>query len=166
MKLATILLVVGIAVTVGAQTANAQSYPRASGRVRLGPLHFVSSVGHEIKQTGIDFITFRHPAWNLIAFAEIAADIADAKTTADCQHMPNCMEANTFLYGRKPDFHKVLLIDIGSSWTLITMDHYLHTHRPEPYIKTSDYWWIAPGALDIASTSRAAYMNTQVKLTK
>ena len=151
-------------VLLSALPASAQSYPRASGRVKLGPLHFVVSVGHEIKQTGIDFVTWKHPAWNLMALAEIAADIADATTTANCQRLPNCMEANTFLYGRHPDFHKVLLIDIGTSWTLITTDHWIHTHRPSPYVKTADYWWIAPGAIDIIGTSKAAYGNTQVKL--
>jgi hypothetical protein len=129
-----------------------------------GPKKLLSNIGHEVKQTGIDFVTFRHPAWNLMALAEIGADFADATTTANCQRLPNCNEANSFLYGRHPDFHKVLLIDLGSSWTLITMDHWLHTHRPDPYIKTANYWWIGAGAVDVVSTSRAAYKNTQVKL--
>jgi hypothetical protein len=129
-----------------------------------GPKKVLQNVGHEIKQTSVDFVKFRHPAWNLMALAEIGADIADAKTTADCQHLPNCMEANTFLYGRHPDFHKVLLIDLGSSWTLITMDHWLHTHTPDPYIKTADYWWIVPGGIDIGNTAYAAYANSKVKL--
>jgi hypothetical protein len=158
MKLATILLLAGIA----ASPAFGQA--RYSGKSKGGPLHFVSATGHEVKQAAIDFVTFKHPAWNLMALAEIGADIADAKTTADCQHMPNCMEANTFLYGRHPNFHKVALIDIGTSWTLITMDHWIHTHRPEPYIRSADYWWLIPSTIDIVGTSRAAYQNTQVKL--
>jgi len=108
MKLAIILLVAGIA----ASPAFGQA--RYSGKSKGGPLHFIAATGHEVKETAKDFILWKHPAWNLMAFAEIAADIADAKTTADCQHMPNCNEANTFLYGRHPDFHKVLLIDLGT----------------------------------------------------
>ena len=150
-----------LALLLFASPALAQS---PAGRINTGHLHWLADVGHEVKQTGIDFVTFRHPAWNLMALAEIGADIADAKTTADCQRFPNCNEANSFLYGRKSDLHKVLLIDLGSSWTLITMDHWLHTHTPDPYIKSANYWWIGPGAVDLISTSKAAYGNTQVKL--
>jgi hypothetical protein len=125
------------------------------------------SVGLEVKQTAVDFVTWRHPAWNLMVLAQLGADLADAKTTVDAERRdPRGIEIHSLLYGQHPDFKTVALTDFGTSMLLGTASHWLHTHRPEPYIKTADYWWIAPQAIDIIGTGRAAYINAGIKLPK
>jgi hypothetical protein len=140
-------------------SANAQAQPAGKHH---NPL---ISVGLEVKQTAVDFVTWRHPAWNLMVLAQLGADLADAKTTANnTQH--GGFESHAWLYGQHPDFKTVALTDIGTSAILGTFSHWMHTHRPEPYIKTADYWWIAPQAIDSIGTARAAYINAGIKPAK
>ena len=141
-------------------SANAQAIPAGQHR------NLFQAFGHEVKETAVDFVTWRHPAWNLMVLAQLGADLADAKTTADCQAHQPCFEYHPALYGQHPDFKTVALTDIGTSAILGTFSHWMHTHRPDPYIKTADYWWIAPQAIDIIGTSRAAYINAGVKPSK
>jgi hypothetical protein len=122
--------------------------------------NWLTGLGHEVKQTGIDLVTWRHPAWNLMVMAEIGADLADAKTTSDCQrYIHPCFEHSAAIYGQHPDFKTVALTDIGTSLALATASHWMHTHTPRPYIKTADYWWLIPQTIDIVGTSWSAYHN-------
>ena len=128
-----------------------------------GPKKLLSNIGHEVKQTGSDFVTWKYPMWNLMVLAEVGADLADAKTTSDCQNaVVRCTEYNSFLYGKHPGFGRVAVTDLGLSSTLIVASHWAHTHRPDPYIRTADYWWVLPQAIDIVGTAHAAYSNSQV----
>jgi hypothetical protein len=121
-------------------------------------------VGHEVKETAIDFVTWKHPAWNLMVLAQLGADLADAKTTTDAEkRAPLSVETNHWLYGRHPDFKTVALTDIGESMLIGTASHWLHTHTPRPYIKTADYWWLIPQTLDIVANGHAAYHNAGLR---
>jgi hypothetical protein len=122
------------------------------------PLRWVGGVAKETGRTAHDFITWRYPLVNAAFIAEIGADLADARTTADAQRR-SAVESSVWLYGPHPSFHRVALTDIGLSFALATMSHAATEQtNPGPIRLLA----IAPQVIDVVGTAHAAYHNTTV----
>lgn len=96
-----------------------------------GPKKLIRDVAREIRKTGVDFILWRHPLWNLAVIAKVGATIADARTTGSLfERCPACREKNRGLFGDHPSTGRILVTVLPMDAVAIVGTHYMVTHRP------------------------------------
>lgn len=135
----------------------AMAYPAAAAP------KWLTAVPRAVGRTSKDLVTFKYPLVDLAFACELAADFADARTTANFTSR-GILEQNWWLYGQHPDFHKVALIDLGSSFALAAASNSMNEYAD--HIGLSKWDWerdLIPAGqvIDFSLTGRAAYHNTK-----
>ncbi len=97
------------------------------------PTSIPFALAFEAKETVRDLATFKDPAWEALTIAQIAASLADAKTSLVVfRHHPTSGEVgiSRFVVGVRPDVHKYVIAGVMEIAVEAIFAHYLRNHGP------------------------------------
>jgi hypothetical protein len=132
-----------------------------AGSTQTKALRIPLRLAEESRDTVRELISFRDPGWDALTAAQVAASLADARTSLTVfERKPNFGEVGVSRYvvGVHPDAHKYILagaIEIGVE---AIAAHYLRNHGPV----RKWYWrslWMLPQSLSLYGHAEAAIAN-------
>jgi hypothetical protein len=118
-------------------------------------------LAREVRNTAMDFVTFRNPQSSVLTIAQIGAASADAVTSLNNLHScPSCTESgpSTIFVGRHPDAHKYIIAGVIEIGVEAVAAHYFRNRGPKQRL----YWkilWEMPQSLSLYGHTRAARHN-------